>query len=238
MKDLRILGIDTSGKVASVAITDGERLVWEKSVYTKLTHSQVILPMVEQALSESGFELSDIDCAAVANGPGSYTGLRIGIGAVKGMCEGCKSLGCAGVSTLLALAYNCVSFRGRIIAVMRARPDISYVGEFRSDSRRITRINEDRVAKDSEVFSGIDTSVPVMLTGDNAQYIRQKFFDGNDNVITANAANVLQRAGSLCLAVQADEALITSADKLEVSYLQATKAEKDKAHSDRQEEEK
>ena len=238
MKDLRILGIDTSGKVASVAITDGERLVWEKSVYTKLTHSQVILPMVEQALSESGFELSDIDCAAVANGPGSYTGLRIGIGAVKGMCEGCKSLGCAGVSTLLALAYNCVSFRGRIIAVMRARPDISYVGEFRSDSRRITRISEDRVAKDSEVFSGIDTSVPVMLTGDNAQYIRQKFFDGNDNVITANAANVLQRAGSLCLAVQADEALITSADKLEVSYLQATKAEKDKAHSDRQEEEK
>ena len=238
MKDLRILGIDTSGKVASVAITDGERLVWEKSVYTKLTHSQVILPMVEQALLESGFELSDIDCAAVANGPGSYTGLRIGIGAVKGMCEGCKSLGCAGVSTLLALAYNCVSFRGRIIAVMRARPDISYVGEFRSDSRRITRINEDRVAKDSEVFSGLDTSVPVMLTGDNAQYIRQKFFDGNDNVITANAANVLQRAGSLCLAVQADEALITSADKLEVSYLQATKAEKDKAHSDRQEEEK
>lgn len=238
MKDLRILGIDTSGKVASVAITDGERLVWEKSVYTKLTHSQVILPMVEQALSESGFELSDIDCAAVANGPGSYTGLRIGIGAVKGMCEGCKSLGCAGVSTLLALAYNCVSFRGRIIAVMRARPDISYVGEFRSDSRRITRISEDRVAKDSEVFSGLDTSVPVMLTGDNAQYIRQKFFDGNDNVITANAANVLQRAGSLCLAVQADEALITSADKLEVSYLQATKAEKDKAHSDRQEEEK
>lgn len=235
---MRILGIDTSGKVASVAITDGERLVWEKSVYTKLTHSQVILPMVEQALSESGFELSDIDCAAVANGPGSYTGLRIGIGAVKGMCEGCKSLGCAGVSTLLALAYNCVSFRGRIIAVMRARPDISYVGEFESDSRRITRINEDRVAKDSEVFSGLDTSVPVMLTGDNAQYIRQKFFDGNDNVITANAANVLQRAGSLCLAVQADEALITSADKLEVSYLQATKAEKDKAHSDRQEEEK
>ena len=51
---MRILGIDTSGKVASVAITDGERLVWEKSVYTKLTHSQVILPMVEQALSESG----------------------------------------------------------------------------------------------------------------------------------------------------------------------------------------
>lgn len=236
MKILRILAIDTSGKVASVAICDSEKLLWEKSVYTKLTHSQVILPMVEQALSESGFELSDIDCAAVANGPGSYTGLRIGIGAVKGMCEGCKSLKCAGISTLLALAYNCVSFKGRIIAVMRARPNISYVGIFESDSRHITRISEDKVAKDSEVFAQLDVSTPVMLVGDNAGYIKQEYFADCRNVITANAANVLQRASSLCLAVQADESLITSADKLEVSYLQATKAEKDKAHSDKQEE--
>ena len=220
MNNLRILAIDTSGKVASVAICDSEKLLWEKSVYTKLTHSQVILPMVEQALSESGFELSDIDCAAVANGPGSYTGLRIGIGAVKGMCEGCKSLKCAGISTLLALAYNCVSFKGRIIA----------------DSRHITRISEDKVAKDSEVFAQLDVSAPVMLVGDNAGYIKQEYFADCRNVITANAANVLQRASSLCLAVQADESLITSADKLEVSYLQATKAEKDKAHSDKQEE--
>ena len=115
MKKLRILAIDTSGKVASVAITDGDKLLWEKSVYTTLTHSQVILPMVEQALRESSLELSDIDCAAVANGPGSYTGLRIGIGAVKGMCEGCKTLRCAGVPTLLALAYNVRSFSGKIV---------------------------------------------------------------------------------------------------------------------------
>ena len=232
MTDLRILGIDTSGKVASVAISDTEKILWEKSVYTKLTHSQVILPMVEQALSESGLDLSDIDCAAVANGPGSYTGLRIGIGAVKGMCEGCGSLKCAGVSTLLALAYNCVSFKGRIISVMRARPGISYVGEFESDSRCISRTGEDRVAADEDIFAGLDTSVPVMLVGDNAVYIKQKFFSENDSVMTANAASMLQRAGSLCLAVEADEALADSADKLEVSYLQATKAEKDKAHSD------
>ena len=236
MKDLRILGIDTSGKVASVALLDGGVMLWEKSVYTTLTHSQVILPMVEQALTETGFELSDIDCAAVAAGPGSYTGLRIGIGAVKGMCEGCKTLGCAGVSTLLALAYNCISFKGRIVSVMRARPNISYVGEFESDSCSIKRVSEDRVAHDSEVFEGYDTSSPVILVGDNAQAIKQAFFKDDVNVITANAADVLQRAGSLCLAVQADQSLVTAADKLEVSYLQATKAEKDKAHSDKQEE--
>lgn len=130
MIDLKILAIDTSGKVASVAVTDGEKLLWEKSVYTKLTHSQVILPMVKQALEETGLTYPDLDCAAIAKGPGSYTGLRIGVAAVKGMCFGCESLKSAGVSTLLSLAYNCIGFEGRIISVMRARPKIVYAGEF------------------------------------------------------------------------------------------------------------
>ena len=233
MKILRILGIDTSGKVASVAITDGDKLLWEKSVYTTLTHSQVILPMVEQALRESSLELSDIDCAAVANGPGSYTGLRIGIGAVKGMCEGCKSLKCAGVSTLLALAYNVGYFSGKIVSVMRARPDISYVGEFESGGVHLTRIGKDRVAKDADVFENYDLSSPVMLVGDNAAFIKDTYFKDSPSVLTANAACSLQRASSLCLAVSEDTSLITDADHLEVSYLQATKAEKDKAHSDK-----
>ena len=72
-----------------------------------------------------------------------------------------------------------------------------------------------------------------MLVGDNAEMIKQTFFSGDENVFTANAADVLQRAGSLCLAVNADQSLVTTADRLEVSYLQATKAEKDKAHSDK-----
>ena len=70
MIDLKILAIDTSGKVASVAVTDGEKLLWEKSVYTKLTHSQVILPMVKQALEETGLTYADLDC----KGPGVLHG--------------------------------------------------------------------------------------------------------------------------------------------------------------------
>ena len=123
---MKILAIDTSGKVASVAVTDGEKLLWEKSVYTKLTHSQVILPMVKQALEETGLTYTDLDCAAIAKGPGSYTGLRIGVAAVKGMCFGCESLKSAGVSTLLSLAYNCIGFEGRIISVMRANSVSGY----------------------------------------------------------------------------------------------------------------
>ena len=73
MKGLHILAIDTSGKTASVAVTDGEKLLWEKTVYTKLTHSQVILPMVSEALRELELDYPDIDCVAAAKGPGSFS---------------------------------------------------------------------------------------------------------------------------------------------------------------------
>lgn len=232
MNDLLILGIDTSGKTASVAISDESKLLWEKTVYTKLTHSQVILPMVKQALEECGLDFEDLDCAAVANGPGSYTGLRIGIGAVKGMCMGEPKLKCAGVSTLLSLAYNCQAFTGNIISVMRARPKIVYAAKFYSCAEKVERVCEDAVCGEEEFFASVDTSENIMLVGDCAAEIKERYFKDQSSVKTASPANVLQRASSLCLAVQADNSLIVSDDKLEVSYLQATKAEKDKAHRD------
>ncbi len=230
MTDLKILGIDTSGKIASVAITDGDRLLWEKSVYTRLTHSQVILPMVKQALEETELDFSSIDCVAVANGPGSYTGLRIGIGAVKGMCMGEPHLKCAGISTLLSLAYNCQSFEGKIITVMRARPKIVYFSVFKCENGKIFRLCEDKVCGEEEILRSVGSGERIMLVGDCAAEIKAEYFDGDVNVLAANPANVLQRASSLCLAAEEDPSLIKTADKLEVSYLQATKAEKDKAH--------
>lgn len=232
MTDLKILAIDTSGKVASVALTDGEKLLWEKSVYTKLTHSQVILPMVSKALEETGLFYGDLDCAAVANGPGSYTGLRIGVAAVKGMCFGCESLKSAGVSTLLALAYNCIAFEGRIISVMRARPKIVYAAEFECKGGKIERISADRVCSEEDIFAA-EITEKTMLVGDCAQDIKDRYFAEDSGVIVAAYPNRLQRASSICLAVEAEPSLMVSADRLEVSYLQATKAEKDKAHRDK-----
>ncbi|MGN0594537.1 MAG: tRNA (adenosine(37)-N6)-threonylcarbamoyltransferase complex dimerization subunit type 1 TsaB [Hominimerdicola sp.] len=229
MNDLKILGIDTSGKIASVAITDGDRVLWEKSVYTKLTHSQVILPMVKQALEECELDFADLDCVAAANGPGSYTGLRIGIGAVKGMCLGCQGLKCAGVSTLLALAYNNVSYIGKIVAVMKARPKVVYVGVFQSDGEKICRIDEDKIADEEEFFTAL-RGEKFLLTGDYAKEIKEKYFTHDSGVICACPSEVLQKASSVCLAVLQNPQIITDGDNLEVSYLQATKAEKDKAH--------
>lgn len=232
MTDLKILAIDTSGKIASVAITDADKLLWEKTVFTKLTHSQVILPMVSKALEETGLDYPDIDCIAAAKGPGSYTGLRIGVGAVKGICMGAPHIKAAGVSTLMALAYNVSAYEGKIAAVMRARPKIIYGAVFECKGGRITRVTEDKVCDEEEFFSQDFFTGRIMLVGDCAYEIKAARFADNDEVITAPANAVLQRASSLCMAVNDNTELLCEADVLEVSYLQATKAEKDKAHRD------
>lgn len=229
---MRILGIDTSGRIASVALTDGDRLVCERVLYTKLTHSQIILPMVKEVLADSNMTFDDIDCIAVANGPGSYTGLRIGIAAVKGICLGASHIKCSGISTLEALAYNCAGFCGRIISVMKARPEIVYAGEFISDGVKITRCGDDRVCPEADVFGSLDTSEKIMLVGDYAKEIKEKYFAENGNVLCADVAHRLQRASSLCMALAENPDYITDAESLEVAYLQVTKAEKDLAQKD------
>lgn len=231
MIGLPILGIDTSGKVASCAVTDGDRLLAEKIIYTKLTHSQIILPMVQELLEDCSLGFGDLEAVVCAAGPGSYTGLRIGIAAVKGIVLGASHLKCAAVSTLEALAYGCSAFRGRIIPVMYARPQIVYVGEYLSDGS-ITPLSEDRVTDEAAYFGALDTSSPVMLTGDRCCEIKEKYFSDNGNVHIAPAAVRLQRASSLCAAYTDHPERAAPPDALEASYLQATRAEKDKAHRD------
>ena len=127
---MRILGIDTSGKVASAAVLDTEQdlLLGERSLYTTRGHTQVILPMVTELLTECGMTLQDVDCYAVSVGPGSYTGLRIGIAAVQGLALP-DNKPCIGVSTLEAMASRCFESEN-ILAVMHARADLFYVGWF------------------------------------------------------------------------------------------------------------
>ena len=231
MKGLRILAIDTSGKTASVAVTDGEKLLWEKTVYTKLTHSQVILPMVSEALRELELDYPDIDCVAAAKGPGSYTGLRIGCAAVKGMSLGCESLKCVGISTLEALAYGSVTYRGRIVSVMYARPNICYAGVYESDGMVVRNLRADEVIREDELFPLLDTEGGLLLTGDHAAAIKEKYFADNDSVILAPVSQRLQRASSLCMAAEAHRAEWDSSDRLTVEYLQITKAQKDRKES-------
>ena len=122
-----VLGIDTSGKTASLAIADKEKILANTTILTELTHSQVLLPLLKKLLQDASLTLDDIDAVAVSNGPGSYTGLRIGISAVKGLCFK-NNKKCAGISTLKSLAMNLSDSSAEekiVFSVMKARPDIS-----------------------------------------------------------------------------------------------------------------
>ena len=137
---MQILGIDTSGKNASVAVLNDGELRAQYFLQTRMTHSQVILPLYEKMLADLGIGVKDIDRFAVAAGPGSYTGLRIGISAVKALAFGLGKK-CNGISTLEAIAYN---FAGAadcyVCSVMKARLDILYCAVFRVIGNEVSRV--------------------------------------------------------------------------------------------------
>lgn len=176
MNDLTLLGIDTSGKTASVTVCSENTVLAQNTVYTKLTHSQVILPICKDVLKNAGLELSDVDGIVVSAGPGSYTGLRIGIAAVKAICFALNKP-CIGISTLESLANNVSFHKGTICAVMTARLDLVYCAVFRSDGKSVTRITEDGILSIDELKSRLESeSGDIAVVGDAADKLAGEHF--------------------------------------------------------------
>lgn len=223
---MTILGIDTSGKTASCAILRDGVILGQNTVYTKLTHSQVILPFVKRLLEDTNLTLDDIDLIAVADGPGSYTGLRIGISAVKGMCIDGKK--CLGVSTLEALATNCIGTKARIFSLLNARPGIVYFGVYDSNGETLTNVIPDAVVSADLVYEAAkEYDGDIVLVGDCVSDIKEKYFSDDCRVRLAPPHERLQLASSVCLTALAHESEAVSDDELSARYLQITKAEKD-----------
>ena len=243
---MRILGIDTSGKVAAAALYDSESrcLLAQQTVYTKRTHSQVILPLAERLLADTGLNWQDVDGFAAAKGPGSYTGLRIGIAAVKAMSYALQ-IPCVGISTLEGLAWQNLSWQGVICAVMTARQSLVYAGLYQSDGTQITAMQPDGMQPAAELAQQLADGVPIReITGirgtcyltepentpwggvqcpDYAQVCRDKKayakatrqqYDQQDEI---TGKTVLQRHGSQML-VQNPPALSLTQDELDAVY--------------------
>ena len=226
-----VLGIDTSGKTASCALCTEDTVLAQNTFVTKLTHSQVIMPMCKKMLSDAGKTLSDVEGFAAVSGPGSYTGLRIGIAAVKGLCFGLNKK-CAGISSLMSLAYN---YRGVfpegsgefvIFPVMHARQDLVYNALFTADRNRIVRERDDCITPENKLIEELSgASRNVILTGDYAETLYSAVKDKNSRISIAPPTLRAPLASSLCYAAM-DVGFIT-ADELNAEYLQITKAEKD-----------
>lgn len=140
---MKILSLETSAKSVSCAVVEDGAPLASAYQCTGLTHSRTLLPMVDAMLANAELTLGDIGCIAVAAGPGSFTGLRIGIAAVKGLAWAADKP-CVGVSTLDAMAENAAHMGGLIVGAMDARRAQVYNAVFEADGGTLTRLTPDR----------------------------------------------------------------------------------------------
>lgn len=224
---MKILGIDTSGNTASAAVCENGVILAESTFATRLTHSQVILPLAKEVLSYAETELSDIGLLVCAAGPGSYTGLRIGISAVKALSFGLGDVPCCGVSTLEALAFGCAVCGEIVCAVMKARADLVYCAFFDCSDRKFPkRLTEDKViSADEAIALAAGMNVSVMFTGDAVEGMSDRIAEYLQNYAFAPVSVRTPKASALCFIGENSPKM--SAEELMPQYLQITKAEKD-----------
>lgn len=169
-----ILAIDSASVSASAALVSGNGdLIAQSFQRTGLTHSATLLPMIEDLLKNARKAPGEIRSVAVTNGPGSFTGLRIGIATALGFCEALH-IPCHGVSSLRTAAYSALPRVGTVAAVMDARREQFYIALFSSDGSVLTRLCQDE-ARGRDDLPGMLPDIPVCWTGDAASACREQF---------------------------------------------------------------
>ena len=139
---MRILALETSAKAVSAAVTEDGKVLCSGYQDTGLTHSRTLMPIVEAMLKNTGLTVQDCDAVAVAAGPGSFTGIRIGVSAAKGLAFAADKP-CAAVSTLEAMARNVAHMDALVVCAMDARRSQIYNALFTSEHGRLTRRTPD-----------------------------------------------------------------------------------------------
>jgi len=186
-----VLGIDTATKTAAAAVVNFEngqnKILSEMQSCGKISHSENLMPMIDYNLKCAGVSLNDIDLFAVSNGPGSFTGIRIGIATVKGLAFGSDINNCAGISSLLALAYNFYGFDGDILILpaIDARRKQVYNAVF-NNSDNLKYIKNDRIITVRELEAELNREFSgrkIIFAGDGADMCYNEInFDGKVQV--------------------------------------------------------
>ena len=225
---MKILSLDSSADVGTVALCEDERLLAEMTVNTGNTHSESLLPTVEAVLKITGTNINDVDLFACSTGPGSFTGVRIGVATIKGLAYG-KNKPCASVSTLEALAHNLSGFNGIICPVMNARRNQVYNALFECKDSIITRLTPDRAISIEELDAELaEKDMPIYLCGDGYG-ITEKGFNKTKicavpyRMRLASAYSVARCA----LEAQKDGKVVSDAELVPI-YLRPSQAERER----------
>jgi tRNA threonylcarbamoyladenosine biosynthesis protein TsaB len=232
---MKILAVDTSALTLSVALTEDKKPVAQTTLNTGHTHSETLLPALEKLMDFASWKVSDIDLFAVSEGPGSFTGVRIGVSFVKGLAFGGKK--CVGVSTLEALAYNLLGFKGIISPVMDARRGQFYNALFVSDGKSLTRLSEDRAISAEELEKELEkySDTSVYLCGDGYEIARKML--KNENIEDTPEALLKQNAYSVAVVAlkEYEKGNATDDSTLSPTYLRVPQAERERLEREKKE---
>lgn len=226
---MKILAVDTSATAASVAVAEENKLIGEFSINTALTHSQTLMPMVDELLKNTGLSVNDIDAVAVNAGPGSFTGVRIGVAAVKGIAFP-KNLPCVSVSTLESMAYNMLGNDCIVCSVMDARCSQVYNALFRVKGCTVTRMTDDRALSLTDLKNELrNINEKVVLVGDGAVLCSKFLGEGLENIMLAPFNNRIQTASSVAYAAfeKINNGETVKADELMPVYLRLPQAQRE-----------
>ena len=221
-----ILAFESSAKAASVALCRDGHLISQYSQCSGLTHSRTLLPMAEDMLKNAELKLQDVDLIAVAHGPGSFTGIRIGVSTVKGLAWAADKP-CVGVSTLEAMAWHALAAGGIVCPVMDARRSQVYNALFRVENGKPVRLCEDRPIALSQLAEELRTlNAPAFLIGDGAE-LAEKYLREQAIPCTVAPEN-LRWQSAWGVAMAAMDKTPGNADALLPVYLRLSQAERER----------
>ncbi len=199
---MKVLALDCSAKSVSAAIADDGKLIGEAFLNIQLTHSETLMPICEQVLGNARLTLKDIDAFAVTAGPGSFTGVRIGISAIKGMAFA-DSKPIYPFSTLEAMALTFTkspAAEGIICGLMDARRNQFYNALFELNKGKLIRLCDDRMVTSDELINELNAikEKKIILMGDGAELF-YKLSDNNSSFSLAPSGLIIQRASGIAI---------------------------------------
>lgn len=194
---MKVLAVDTSSVVATCAVVDEEKVLGEFTLNQDMTHSEKLIPMIKVVMDSLGLRPEDIDLFAAAVGPGSFTGLRIGLATIKGLAH-VVDKPVLGISTLEALAFN-ISWGETVIPIMDARRDRVFTGIYSCENGILLNRLEPTIFEVDKLLDFVDDNYErVMFNGDGTNVFKERIIDRlKDKALFAPVSLNMARASSV-----------------------------------------